>query len=516
MARQPNIVFIMADQLGAAHLGCYGSPVNATPNLDALAGRGIRFHRCYASVPLCAPNRATLLTGRSPVVHGVTHNERSLPNDTPTYAHCLQAQGYHTGGFGKFHVTPMQMTSLNEAGFVGFDESWVTEDPKWEWAEWVCKNHPEHAEAALSLCWTFWPWPEHPLRSKAEAAVEKLLKPRQAASPHRIAYTSPVPAHLHDTAVITDFGLDYMARRLDQHPDRPFFCHLSYVDPHDPYDPPEPYASMFKAEDMPPAKPQEWDPAERPCLASAKKFAQFDQCGNDPAVIREIRAKFNGSIKLMDDQIQRVVDFLHQRGIWDNTILVFTTDHGDLLGDHGLPTKGVKPYDASVRCPLIVAGGGVEPAVVDRLVCTLDFLPSFCDLAGIDAAGRPPIEGISFAPECFGRAAEDPHQSVLVSFDAMQSVFSDEGWRLTLYDGEKGGQLVNLREDPDEQQNRYEDPACAAKREHLLRELVRLRNAPLYPPQYRTMPAFEGRRWQGGRRGQSSCPDLPLPRSPVL
>jgi arylsulfatase A-like enzyme len=510
--RAPNIVFVMADQLPAAQVGCYGSGVDSTPTLDRLAAEGLRFDRCYATSPICAPNRATLLTGRSPAIHGLVENCQALPNDTPTYAHLLQRRGYRTGGFGKFHQTPMRMPAPQDASFLGFDESWITEDVKWPWAEYIAEHHAENLDEALALCWTFWNKPQTHLRDEAVKAVERILKPRQDASPHRIMFESPVPADLHDTAVITGLGIDFVERHLAEHPDEPFLCHLSYVDPHDPYDPPHPYASMFNPEDMPAPIPGEWTEESFPTLEAGQRFADFDRLTREPQTMAKMRALYHGTLKLMDDQIARLINVLEEKGVRGQTVFVFTTDHGDLLGDHALPTKGIKPYDTGIRCPLILAGPGIETGVVDDLVCTLDFFPSFCDLAGIPEEERIPHEGRSFVPGSRG----EKRDAVLVGYQNMHTVVTDDRWRLTVWDGEDGGQLFDLANDPQEQQNRYHDPDCAARRERMLRELIRLQNEPALVPHYRTLPLVDGRRADRGLPENASWPDIDLPRSPVL
>lgn len=511
--RPRNIVFIMADQLGAKQVGCYGSGVDSTPTIDALARSGRRFDRCYATCPVCAPNRGSILTGRSPVVHGVVGNDDTLPGDTPTWAHVLRAAGYRTGGFGKFHQVPMRMDVRAhpvDMAHLGFDESWCTEDPKWPWAEWIERQHPEALDRALALTWTFWDRPYSHLRPRAERAVAEILAPLQAESAHPLMYRSPVPPELHDTAVITDHGLDFMHRHLDEHPDEPFVCHLSYVDPHDPYDPPEAYAALFDPADMPPAVPQEWDPGERPTLHEAAGFRGFRDCDDRAGVIAEMRARYHGSLKLIDDQIARVVRFLDQRGLRDDTAIVFTSDHGDELGDHGLLTKGVKPYDGSIRCPLVVAGPGVAPGVDERLTCALDILPGLCDLAGVAEDQRPPTEGRSFL-------ADDPgHEAVSVSYRNMHSLITADAWRLTVFDGEDGGQLVDLRGDPNEQCNHYLDPEYAERREAMLRAQIRFAHRPHTVPQYRALPRHAGRRWFQGVSDAAHWPDLPLTPPDVL
>ncbi|MCL5270340.1 MAG: sulfatase-like hydrolase/transferase [bacterium] len=205
-SRRPNIVFIMADQLGARFLGCYGSGVDSTPTLDGLAAEGLRFDRFYATAPVCAPNRATILTGRSPEIHGVVTNNVALQSDNPTYAHELRGQGYRTGVFGKIHQTPMHWAPPSSLDFLGFDEAIISEDPRWSpYIDWVKANHPEHYAAALATTnshsgsvQAYTPMdaqqgatPEQQ-RLKREA-FERLLAPRKAASAWDRMYVSPVP-----------------------------------------------------------------------------------------------------------------------------------------------------------------------------------------------------------------------------------------------------------------------------------------------------------------------------------
>ncbi len=489
-----NIVFITADQLAAAMLGCYGSGVDSTPTLDRLAAEGVRYERCYATSPVCAPNRATMLTGRSPVVHGIITNNYALATDMPTYAHVLRAYGYRTGGFGKFHQTPMHVPVPENVAFLGFDESMISEDPKWgPWLEWVRSEHPEHFEAALALCWP--QWPNSPSPGEVDACLDarnRILRPLEKASTWHLMHPSPIPPEVHDSTFITDMGLDFMRRHVDTYGDRPFFCHVSYVDPHDPYDPPEPYASMYDAEDMQDAIPAEWLDQGFKTLERAQKFHNFHELYDKPGIIRKLRALYHGSLRYLDDQIARIVNFLKSKNLWDDTILVFTTDHGDLLGDHGQITKGVKPYDKGIRCPLIVAGGGVQSAVISRLTCTLDFYPTFCDWAGIPPDGRPPLEGKSFAGVCAGKDGGECWSEVSVAIGSTESVITDDGWRLTRFLDDNKGQMVNLKADPDEQHNLYADPAYADKRIELFERLINVMAHPRRVPHYRNMPLIDG------------------------
>jgi arylsulfatase len=469
----------MADQMGARHVGCYGSGVPSTPTLDRLAARGVRFDRCYANSPVCCPSRATLLTGRSPVVHGMIANNYTLPPDTPTYAHLLSSCGYHIGGFGKFHHCPMPLDHPADYSYLGFHESLITEDPKWgPYIEWIRTDHPEWFETALAVAWgvprSRPPYPNARYAPDSVRAVrERILGPLMKSTKWPQVYESPLPAELHQTTWITDLALDYLERRVDDPDGSPFFCFVSYVDPHDPYDPPEPYSRMFHSDDMPDPLPAAWREKGNAVLEEGRAWNRFDSIASDNTAVRQWRAHYHGSIKFIDDQIARIAAFVEQRGLLDDTIIVFTTDHGDMLGDHELTTKGERPYDAGIRCPLIVTGGGVHPHETDRLTCTLDFMPTFCDWAGVPEDLRPGLEGRSFAPLC-ASGEENGHDSVQVSFGRMETIVSDDGWRLTVYDDDHApGEMVNLREDPDEQHNRYDDPTCAERRSWLFEAMIR-------------------------------------------
>ncbi len=498
MAR--NILFLMADQLAARFVGAYGSGVDSTPTLDALARRGMRFDACYATWPICAPNRASILTGRSPVVHGVTRNNLVLTGDHPTWASVLRRCGYRVGGFGKFHVTPMQQPPPESLEHLGFDEVAVTEDPRLgPWLDWIAEERPDAYEAALATVWQppyiarYGP-DGRDLRPARAAAREKHLHHRKRDSGWGHAYASPVPAELSQTTFITDRAMDFMARHLQGAPDRPFLCHVSYVDPHDPYDPPEPYDGLFDPADMPPPLPPAWqaDPSHPRRLW--ERASQFGIDALEPGAVARARAMYHGSIRHVDDQIARLVAFLDDRGLWDSTIVVFTTDHGDMMFDHGLITKGSKHFDAGIRCPLIVAGAGVAPGAADDLACGLDLLPTLLDFAAVPDDRRPPHEGRSLAPLCLGEPHPDPWPEVAVDAGRVRSIVTDDGWRLTLFDEPGGEQMHDLRADPDEQRNLFADAAHAARRHELLLRHARAFMRPAQTLQFPNLPVRDGRR----------------------
>lgn len=495
--KRPNIVFIMADQWAACQVGCYGSGVDSTPTLDALARRGTMYTRNYASIPVCGPNRATILTGRSMEIHGVVTNNLHVRPRTPTYAQALLRAGYRTGGFGKFHHGPMQQELPADYSHLGFQETVISEDPKLgPWLDWVRDEHPEHYERAKAVTWPMpqtkeWGPEKKDFQAELVAARRKILGPLIEESGMPFAYPSPLPKELHQTTYITDKALDFMHRATGESPDQPFFCFVSYVDPHDPYDPPAPYDRMFDPADMPAPIPPPPGGHSNPMLEKSRRIWDFHEHSDDVEKMKKLRALFHGSCRLIDDQVKRLLEFLALRGLDRDTIVVFTTDHGEMLGDYGLIAKGIKHYDAGIRCPLIAAGPGIERGKVDdRLTCSLDFFPTFCDWAGIDAP--PPLEGKSFVTEPGGWDAVTVQAPYYSGEYSVSSIVTRDGWRLSVYHHEGHGQMFNLADDPREQHDLYDEPAHAARRQELTDRLVRALMQRGYVQQYDNLPRQDG------------------------
>jgi arylsulfatase A-like enzyme len=494
-----NIVFIMADQLGASFLGCYGSKVPATPNLDALAEKGCQFDRYYAHCPVCAPNRATIFTGRSIEAHGMTTNNLHLSKEFPTFMHVLQDAGYYTGGFGKFHFSPMQQPLPKDFSFVGYDESVPTEDPRLgPWLDWVKREHPDQYELALSVAWPMnyvdqYGVDREDLRVSLENAREKYLKPKQDASSWHHMYCSPMPKEIHQTTWITDLGVDFIKRTSD----RPFVCHLSYVDPHDPYDPPSPYDEMFDPDSIELPIPMAVKRYKTDILNNVLDFAGFSSIAKDTKALQKLRSLYYGKIKFIDDQIGRIIETLKEQGVLDSTVFVFTTDHGDMMGDHGFMTKGVKHYDSAVRCPLIISGSGIpQGEKIDHLCSSLDLFPTMTDLGG--CPDIPPVEGHSLMPLLQGTAL--PAYDILVqspynSEGHVDTLFTAEGWRLSLYDDAQM-QLFNLQDDPREQHDLSDDEAYGSLLRDLLVRLVLVKSQAGTIQNYGVLPRENGRAMQ--------------------
>ncbi|NLC56570.1 MAG: sulfatase-like hydrolase/transferase [Armatimonadetes bacterium] len=470
-----NVVLILADQLSACWLEGAAAAC-PTPHLDGLARRGMRFHRHIVHNPVCMPSRASLFTGRSSRVHGVLMNGYELGSDCPTFPQVLQRAGVHTAGFGKFHLQCHHRSAHNDVRQYGFDVAEVTEDIRaGDWLDWVARAHPDCYEQALA---TVWPVPC--LRQYGPERINLLPRvqaartqhPPQAVAP--LTWSSVVPEHCCQTRWIGDRACAYLQSAAE-----PFFLTVSFVDPHDPYDPPASYLRRVDAAQVPAPIPPTWPEDPRsPALFRRVSIRELF-AGLDEAAWRQIRAHYLASVAFIDDQVGRVLATLTARGLDDRTVVLFTSDHGDMLGDHGLPFKGAWHYDACIRTPLLAAGPGIVPGECPALIESLDLFPTVLELAGVTC--KTPVEGRSLVPWLRGEPPADWRDA---AYTESYASYSDRGldgwartlrtaeWRYTLFAAGGGEQLFHLAEDPQERVNRAGDPACAAVRAELRDQLL--------------------------------------------
>lgn len=479
---KPNIIFVMADQLGAASMGCYGCEVNATPNIDKLAEKSVKFNRHYSLNPVCGPARASIFTGRESSRTGVYCNNIDMNPDLVHFTSILKDTGYRTGGFGKFHFTDMQKPLPDDMSAFGFDESIISDDTKYgKWLEWIKKDHPEHYKKALAVTW---PRNFDTEKDKEEfkSAFEEEMRSRIASPYDAVTYVSPLPAELHQTTYLTDKSLDFIERSSES--ENPFMCYISYVDPHDPYDPPEPYASMFNPADLPEPVNAEWlddQPAGYSDILNSPRGLNLE---SDVAPLKDyslndwqrMRAHFWGSVKFVDDQIGRIIDLLKKKGIEDNTMIIFTTDHGEMMGDHKLVTKGIKHYDAGVRIPMLINTPSAGSKTVDSLTCNMDIYPTICELAGIDISNFS-LDGTSLVPFLNGQNAT-LRENLLIQYEEFnknrcaRTIITDDYFRLSIFPGQNYGEMFDLKKDTQEQDNLYNNPSSKDKKLELMEKML--------------------------------------------
>ena len=482
-----NVILILTDQLSAKWLGCYGNPAASTPHLDAMAERGTLFERCCSNLPVCMPARASIMTGRSAQHHGVFYNGWELALVLPTFPQVLQQAGVQTSGVGKFHLECHGRSAYNDVLKYGFDQAKVTEDIRaGDWLDWVEQVHPEHYERALA---SVWPMPHladygpshRNLIEEVKAARQKYPPDTQTA----LTYVSVVPEEACQTRWIGDTAIEYIEKRDTS---RPFFLKVSFVDPHDPYDPPERYLDRIDRDKIRPPVRSE-DPALQEAIRRFEDvpfLRRFDALNKEDWLTR--RHYYLASLAFIDDQVGRICDTLREQGIEDETLVIFTADHGDTVGDHGFAAKGAWHFDACYRIPLIVAGPGVQAKREGRVVTNLDYFPTILDYAAVEH--DVPVEGKSLRPLLENTGDLDRPNAALVESYASYAVY-DAALRAktviapethyTLF-GDDTGMLFDLENDPDECVNLFGTPDAADTQDEmdaLLRDLLIRQNDPM-------------------------------------
>ncbi|MDR5866426.1 sulfatase family protein [Halomonas koreensis] len=508
--RRPSFVLFITDQQRADHLGCYGDPTVRTPHLDRLAAEGVRFTRFHVATPICQPNRACLVTGQQPSVNGVRQNGIPLDLDSLTFADVLRASGYRTGYIGKAHfqnVTDIPAPERHQGGrgealpealshslrrqrdgeaYGGeVRRRWV-ENPDRELPTpyygfdhvRLCIGHGDEVEGH----YTAW------LRSR-QADPDGLRGPANALPDATVSapqcWRTALPEDDYPTAYVAEQACDFLD---DQDADTPFVLVVSFPDPHHPFTPPGRYWSMYDPDEvvLPPNAgcPVEAIPGLPASALAAYRWGRAEPGSHWPLTLperqlREIIALNYGSISMIDDAVGEVLARLEARGLAEDTVVAFTSDHGDYMGDHGSVLKLGLHFRSLVRVPLIWRDPRArEPGgrVSDRLGSAIDLAPTLLQRAGL----KTPI-GMQ-GRDLFD--ASRPAAPVLIE-DAGIQVFRDgdaetgittlvtEDWRLSLFEGVAGGELYRLTEDPHETRNLWDDPAHRDDKAALLEALAR-------------------------------------------
>ena len=366
----------MADQLGARSLPAYGNAVVRSPHLDRLAEEGVVFERALCASPLCAPSRASLMTGLLPSRTAVYDNAGELPAAVPTFAHHLRAAGYRTVLAGKMHfIGPDQLH--------GFEERLVP-DVYPAGFDWVPDWRLEDDETL--------PW-YHDLGSVLRAGpVRRTLQ---------LGYDAEVRKQA--CRAIAESARD---------PERPLLLVASFTHPHDPYEVPPEYWNLYDADEIDaPAHAEPPDPVDPPTRRLRGMLAS-DEVDVTEEHVAAARHGYYGAISLVDDHVGAIRAALAAHGLAEDTVILFTSDHGDMLGERGLWYK-MAPFEGSVRVPLLVhAPGRFGAGRVDAPVSLLDLLPTLVDLAGAAKPGT--VDGVSLVEALEGGAA--PERDVPVEY----------------------------------------------------------------------------------------------------
>jgi choline-sulfatase len=421
------VLFIMADQHRFDYLGCAGAAFLRTPNLDRLATRGVRFAQCVTNCPVCAPARIGLATGLQPSRLGSLDNQSFLPRSVPTHYQRFRDHGYRVGCVGKLDLAKPS----HHNGRYG-DRPCV-----YGWGF----THPEECEGKMHAGSSPTPIGPYTHYLAERRLLHRFHEDYQARKAKGwivgASYDSVLPAEAFEDAYIGRRAAEWIARAPD---DFPWYYFVSFVGPHDPFDPPTEHADRYRGSTVPPAIHDE--------MEGKPKWLERRRVAATPEDVAVSRRQYCAAIELIDDQVGLVLDALEERGMLDNTYIVFSSDHGEMLGDHGLYTKSVA-YEPSLRIPLIVAGPGIEGGrTSDALLELIDVNPTLCELAGLPMQEN--TDARSFAAILSGGTSK--HRADLVS--------AIRNWRCIRTDQHKlienyndTTELYNLDQDPDELHN---------------------------------------------------------------
>ena len=429
MFEKPNFLIIVVDQLNGTLFPDGPATWLKTPALTKLAERSLRFPTCYTASPLCAPARASLMSGQLPSRTGVYDNAAEFGSDIPTFAHHLRRAGYSTTLSGKMHfVGPDQLH--------GFEERLTTDIYPADFG-WT----PDYRKPGERIDWWY-----HNLGSVTGAGVAEIT--------NQLEYDDEV-AH-HAKAKLYD-----LARGNDE---RPWCLTVSFTHPHDPYVARrkhwELYADCAHLEPASPSIPyEEMDPHSQR-LMDASDWRNFNIT---PDEIARARRGYFANISYIDDKIAEIIDVLETTRQRENTVIIFTSDHGDMLGDKGLWFK-MSFFDGAARVPMMVAAPSLGAGRIDTPVSTLDLLPTLCDFAGIDLGDMQQyLDGESLVPLAQGQRRNQP---VLMEYAAEGTIapmvsLRNDRYKINHCQADPV-QLFDLENDPDERTNLADDPQHAS------------------------------------------------------
>ena len=503
----PNIVLIITDQQRADTIGVLGAPHMETPVLDGLAAEGIAFTHCFTTAPACVPARAGLFTG----YYG--HNNNVLSNSdrwVPTWVEWLADRGYHCVSVGKMRTGPLDAPG-------GFHQRFIVEN----------KDRPLHLEDHAAAFYD--EWDKHLAHLGLVKPSRETYRSYSGYEGALGAYDWPLEGRLHPDFFVGNMAVWWLRQRRSR---SPLFLQVGFPGPHPPFDPVAEYAERYLGKELPVPEIRE-EEMERQVLPQKLlreemiSVTERTGTGHDAIFWRRVperqqlhrmRAYYYANVTMIDHQVGRLLEALREKGYLDNCLLFFTSDHGDALGEHGLIEKW-SMYDHTVRVPLVLWGsrqalegrrGGGQAAGghscppglrLDSLVQLFDLAPTILEAAGIrppedwDAASLWPLvdgreqEG---RRHVFSETGEDWREGMFKGSSLMTMVRSRD-WKLVHYLGQDFGELYDLREDPQEQNNLWDDGRHRERRRRLLEVLCRWRMESQYHGAPTVLPSGSGR-----------------------
>ena len=431
MTTRPNILFLFSDQHHASVLGCAGNHVIRTPNLDRLAADGVRFDHAYCQNPLCVPSRASVLSGRYSRNLGIYTNTDFMEPNSCTIPRVLSAHGYRSCLVGKAHFNGEQFQGYQERPYGDLYGQAHQPDPR---------RTPTNGEAGLG----------------------KLV---DNAGP------TAIPLPLTQTEICVAEASKWLQTHVDLHSGQPFCLSVNFDKPHFPVRCPEPYFAHYAGRLRVSETPEDYRDSAVPFVQMAIDRLGFQNEDGDRYL-----AAYYGCVEWVDDAIGRVLQVLDYLGLADDTLVIYASDHGDMLGEKGVWNKTLF-FDSSARVPLIMRWPShfTRNTVVHDLVGLVDLFPSLCDAAGIDVPAT--CDGISLLPALTGSGMPSDRslfcESAFLGEPTASGCMVRRGqWKYAYYlDGAR--ELYNLQDDPDEWHNLAAEPALADVVKSLHAELCR-------------------------------------------
>jgi arylsulfatase A-like enzyme len=449
---QPHILILMTDQQRADCLRCAGHPQLRTPNIDRLAGEGMRFAQATTASPICMPARASFASGLYPHNHGIWGNKGEMPADDETFFQLLRGAGYFTVAIGKSHYY-----DPGRGGHMRDREGYM----RARGFEFVHETTGPQATVRMDSYVTD-EWKKNGLWKTIAADYRKRELPGEL-----IVDPSPL--------AVEDYLDSYIGRQAEaflgayKH-SRPLCLFVGFAGPHEPYDAPGPYAAMYRPEDAPrpiPVPEQYKTLPDR--IRNKKAFEVLPQVTLDR--IPQVRSSYYGKISLIDVWVGRILEAFRRRGWLDDALVVFLADHGEMLGDHGRLRKSTF-HESNVRIPLILRWPGRFPAntVTDALAEIGDVFPTLLEAAGCDPSAR-----------CLGRSLwpvlRDPtselrkYQLSEVRYGDRQIMIRSRQYKLAIDSQSQAYMLYDLALDPDEQHNLVVDESARSLKQQLRHDM---------------------------------------------
>lgn len=432
--RSRNILLLYTDQQRWDTIAAAGNAAVSTPNLDRLAAQGVLFDNAFVNCPVCQPSRISMLTGRYPSALGITSNGVNVPEDWKCLQHHLRDVGYCTANFGKLHFLNHAETGrrhdLDHPDY-GFDVLAISDEPGCyddayiQWVREVAPNQVDNCRVGVPPAW------KTPV--DFEAPRGRVTEPWVFRGPEKLTHTAYVGTKTVEFLQAHDG-------------ERPFFCISGFYQPHDPSNPPQRFVDLYRHADLP-----------LPCAEDRAVFPEIDEEGWHRVV-----AHYYAMISHVDDQVGCILDTLEAEGLADTTTVIFTSDHGENLGDHGLIGK-CQPYDSSTRVPLIVAGAGVhrsadvEAAIVEHV----DIAPTVLELCGVTVPDDMQGRSLSSLLERGGKGRTDAFVEMRYPNDpgGFRAIRDDAFLYVWRMDGQE--ELYNLNVDPGQTLNLASNQAYA-------------------------------------------------------